>query len=493
MNKLKYAYITPAIPYVNDVPHLGHALLHIYADSLARYHRNQGVEHVLLSAGTDEHGGKIAEKAAEAGEDVEAFTDRNSKSFQELLKLLNISNDRFIRTSNPAHEKIAQTIWKNLEKDIYKGTYSGLYCTGCEKFVTETAAAENNGICPDHNRPYERIEEENYFFSLSKYTEPILKAIEDNSFRIVPENRRQEILSLLKSGLDDISVSRPKEKIGWGIPVPGDDTQTIYVWFEALMNYITILGYPDHEDFKTYWPATTQVIGKDILRFHAAIWPGMLLGLGLPLPQQLFAHSFILMNGQKMSKTIGNVVSPKEIVDIYGVDAFRYYFLRYTPAHDDGDFTWEKFETVYNTELANELGNLVQRVAVMLVKYQDGVIGNIPGPEHDTADYHQSVADCRFDKVFEDVWLQVRGLNQYIEEQKPWEIAPTGDEEHLRDVLAYTASALLQIADLLKPFLPSTSERIEEIFKSGIVQVPDKPLFPKIYNYTKQPERKDRE
>jgi len=471
-------YITTSIPYVNGEPHIGHGMELLQADVLARAARKQG-NTVLFSTGTDEHGSKVAEKAAELKQQPKALADQMSQKFRDLQKLLNVSNDRFIRTTDPGHEQRAQIIWKNIAKDIYKGKYMGLYCTGCEAFVTEAVAKTNKGVCPHHNKAYESIEEDNYFFKLSKYAPQIQKAIESDTFRIVPETRKHEILHVIKDGLEDVSISRPKEKTSWGIPVPGDPTQVIYVWFEALMNYITVLGYPEHEDIKKFWPANAQVIGKDILRFHAAIWPGMLLALGLPLPQMLYVHGFITVAGQKISKSLGNVIHPKEIVDKYGVDAFRYYFLRHIPSYEDGDFTWERLEAAYNNELANELGNAVQRTTAMIQKYQNGLIGDIPPAEHDIAQYWEAIKKCRFDRALDEVWEQVRGLNQYIDEEKPWVIAKAKDEEHLREVLAYQASALLQIADLLEPFMPQTAQRIRHVFQEGIVRPIVGTLFPK--------------
>lgn len=471
-------YVTTSIPYVNADPHIGFAMELLYADVLARWARQQGAE-VIFSTGTDEHGGKIAEKATLEGLEPKIYADQISQRFLDLTKLLNISSNRFIRTTDPGHEKRAQLIWKSLEKDIYKGSYEGWYCTGDEAFVSDSEAKANNGICPAHNRPYERIEEDNYFFKLSDYTQRIVQAITSDAFLIVPVTRRNEILSLLKSGLEDISISRPKEKLAWGIPVPGDTKQVMYVWFEALMNYITVLGYPEHKDFKEFWPAQVQVIGKDIIRFHAAIWPAMLMSLGIELPKQLYIHSFITIDGKKMSKSIGNVLHPQEIVNKYGVDAFRYYFLRHVPAYEDGDFSWPRFEAAYNGELANELGNAVQRTAVMIQKYQDGNIGEIKPAEHDIAAYEDAIAVCRFDRALDDVWEQVRGLNQYIDEEKPWVLAKDTDNEHLREVLAYQASSLLNIAKLLEPFLPETAVKIQAIFKGGNVHPSEKTLFPK--------------
>lgn len=448
------------------------------ADVLARSARAKNMP-VIFCTGTDEHGGKIAEKAEEQGITPKEFTDKMSQSFLDVSKALNLSNDRFIRTTDDGHEQRAQIIWENLKKDIYKAKYTGWYCTGDEAFFTEAVVKENGGICPNHNRAYEKVEEENYFFRLSAYAPKILKAIEDGSFRIIPATRKHEILQVFKDGLEDISISRPAEKISWGIPVPGDETQVIYVWFEALMNYITVLGYPEHADFKKFWPANVQVIGKDILRFHAAIWPGILLGLGLPLPKTLYVHGFITSEGKKMSKTLGNVVHPQDVINEYGADVFRYYFLRHIPSYEDGDFSWERLHRAYNNELGNELGNAVQRTAAMIKQYENGIIGHTPPSEHDQAEYIQALEDCRFDRALDEVWEQVRGLNQYIEEAKPWEIAKSDDKDHLREVLAYQVSCLLEIAEMIAPFMPETAVKIRHVFEEGVVRPLEGTLFPR--------------
>ena len=471
-------YVTTSIPYVNGEPHIGHALEFLLADVLARNARANNTE-TLFSTGTDEHGGKMAEKAEELGVKPQDFVNQMSQKFRDLQKELNISNDRFIRTTDAGHEQRAQIIWKNLSKDIYKGSYEGLYCTGCESFVTEAVAKENKNVCPHHNRPYEKLKEDNYFFKLSAYAPQIKDAIEKGKFRVIPATRKHEILNVFKEGLGDISISRPKDKISWGIPVPGDDTQVMYVWFEALMNYLTVLGYPEHADFKKFWPANVQVVGKDIIRFHAAIWPGMLLALGLPLPNTLYVHGFITVDGKKMSKSLGNAIPPHEIISRYGVDPFRYFFLRHIPSYDDGDFSWDKLDAAYNGELANELGNAVQRTTAMIQKYQQGLIGDIPPARHDTAQYEKAIEECHFDRALNEVWEQVRGLNQYIDEEKPWVIAKAGDEEHLKEVLAYQASCLLEIATLLEPFMPETSTKIRHVFEEGVVRPIQGTLFPK--------------
>lgn len=474
-------YVTTSIPYVNGEPHVGHALEFIMADVLARTARQQENK-VIFSTGTDEHGTKVAQKAESLGITPLQLATQMGEEFRNLAESLNISNDRFIRTTDKGHQQRAQVIWKALEHDIYKAKYIGWYDVKEEMFVPE-AQADPERMKPNHPQAYQKLEEENYFFKLSKYSAQIRATIEAGAFKIVPETRRNEILSVLREGLEDISISRPTEKLEWGIPVPGDKTQVMYVWFEALMNYITVLGYPEHQDFKDFWPAQTQVIGKDIIRFHAAIWPAMLFSLGLSLPQQLFVHGFITMNGEKMSKSIGNVVSPKDIIAKYGTDAFRYYFLRHIPSYNDGDFTWQAFEAAYNNELANELGNAVQRTTAMIEKYQRGVIGTIPVAQHDSTPIAESIEQCRFDRALDQIWDQVRGLNQYIDEEKPWAIAKTDDADHLREVLAYQAGCLLEIAELLEPFLPDTSQKIKSVFAEGVVRPIEGTLFPK----TEQP------
>lgn len=471
-------YVTTSIPYVNGDPHVGFAMEIIMADVLARYARANGKQ-VIFSTGSDEHGTKVAEKAASLQKSPKEFTDEISTKFRELGKLLNISNDRFIRTTDAGHEQRAQVIWENLKDDIYKAKYVGWYDVRQEEFVPE-GSIDPARTQPDHPQAYQKLEEENYFFALSKYTTQIREAIESEKYKIVPITRRNEILSLLREGLEDISISRPKGKLSWGVPVPNDDTQVMYVWFEALMNYITVLGYPEHDDFKEFWPASVHVIGKDITRFHAAIWPAMLLGLGIDLPEKLYVHSFInAKGGEKMSKSLGNVVAPQEIVDRYGVDPFRYYFLRHIPSYEDGEFSWESFEAAYNNELANELGNAVQRTAAMIMRYQTGMIGEIPPSSHDAAQIERAIEECRFDRALDMVWEQVRGLNQYIDEMKPWHIAKDGDKDHLREVLAYQVSALIEIADLLEPFMPDTAVKIRNVFSEGIVRPMKTTLFPK--------------
>lgn len=489
----KNLYITTAIPYVNGTPHIGNALDYLLADIWARYQRQNDRE-VRFQVGTDEHGNKIAAKAAAENMSPQAYTDTMYINFEQLMKKIGASYTDFVRTTDGHHRGAVQYIWKQLEPHIYKDKYEGWYCMGHEAFFTEKEVAETNGVCPDHQTPYERVSEDNYFLRTSDFSEQIREAIEKNKMQIVPEFRKNEFLELIREGLRDVSISRPKKSLSWGIEVPGDPDQVMYVWLDALSNYITVLGYPDNETWREYWPAEVQVVGKDILRFHAGIWPAMLLGIGVSLPKKLLVHGFVNVGGSKMSKTVGNVVDPNEIIDNYGVDAFRYFFARHIPTLDDGDFTWEKFETAYNTELANDLGNLASRVASMLTRYQAGVIGDAPMSEHDMQLYREAMDRLEFDKALDRVWVMVRSLNQYIEEVKPWEIAKrrekdTDAESHLNEVLAHCASSLLQIADLLVPFLPTTAAAIHTMFETGVVTSPEGVMFPKRYLHTEEPTR----
>ena len=487
----KNLYITTAIPYVNGTPHIGNALDYLIADIWTRY-QMQNDRTVRFQVGTDEHGNKIAAKAAEAGLTPKAYTDSMYPNFEKLMKKVGASYTDFIRTTDPHHVGAVQYIWQQLQPYIYKGTYEGWYCVGCESFVTDKEATENNGICPDHNQPYQRLSEENYYLKTSALSDQIRDAISTGKMTIVPNFRKKEFLEFIKDGLRDVSISRPAKNLSWGVPVPGDPTQVMYVWIDALANYITVLGYPDNPEWQQYWPADIQVIGKDILRFHAGIWPAMLIGLGLPLPKKLLVHGFIDSGGQKMSKSVGNVVDPNVIIDNYGLDAFRYYFSRHVPTLDDGDFTWEKFENSYNNELGNDLGNLVQRVASMITRYQAGVIGDSPQTEHDTKKYHDAMESLEFNKAIDEVWVSVHALNQYIENVKPWEVAKQRDKDpeadgHLSDILSHCVGVLLQVGDLLVPFLPDTAKSIHDMFETGVVVTQGSVLFPKVYLHTPDP------
>lgn len=470
MNK---TYITTAIPYVNGAPHIGHAMDYCLADVYARYRRLSGDE-VKFQAGVDEHGNKIFQKANDLGIPVEEYVADNAKKFREFIEKLDASYTDFIRTTDVDHERRCQEIWRRLSDHIYKAKYEGWYCSGCERFITQKEYDENNGICPDHQKPYEKLVEENYYLRISDFKDKIRAAIESDEMLILPDFRKKEILKLLEES-PDISISRSTEQLTWGVPVPGDDTQVMYVWIDALSNYITILGYPD-AGIDEWWPAAAQFVGKDILRFHAIIWPAMLIGLGLPLPKVLLSHGFILANGQKMSKSIGNVVDPIEVLEKHGLDAFRYYFLKHADTFADSDFTWEKFENAYNNELANDLGNLVQRLATLAKK--NGIVLTETPEFHFDAKYIELMNAFEFSKTFEYVWDKVQDINKRIDEEKPWSLAKNGETERLQECMQSLIFDLLNVNYMLSPFIPQTTERIFEIFENPIAP-PETPLFPK--------------
>lgn len=478
-------YIATSIPYVNGVPHIGHAMEFVLADIIARYHKQYGRD-VFFSTGTDEHGGKVMEKAESQGVSPARYAEQMSQNFKDLTTSLNVEYTKFIRTTDPDHEARAAKIWTALGNDIYMSKYTGMYDQKEETFLTHEEARQVEKSDPKRYKTFVELEEENYFFKLAKYNTAIIDLIKQGKMEIVPKTRKNEVLSMLEGGLKDISISRPAGKMPWGIPVPGDKTQTMYVWFEALMNYITTLGYPDGSDLKKFWPADTQVIGKDITRFHAIIWPAMLMGIELEAPKVLYVHGFINdANGEIMSKSMGNGIAPLDIVSGYGADAFRYYVARHIPSGEDNNFSWERFETIYNTELGNELGNLVQRTSSMIQRYEEGVIGKLPESMHDIAPYHDYFEEYRFDQALDYVWTLVRGLNQYIEDEKPWQIAKENDPDHLQEILAYVVASTLQIADLLEPIMPATSAAIIQTFGEGVIKKDAPQLFPRIHNYTK--------
>lgn len=465
-------YITTAIPYVNGAPHIGHAEDYLLADIYARYQTMQG-KNVRFQAGTDEHGNKIEKKAKEQQIDIKTYVDQNSAKFQDFLSKFDIQYTDFIRTTDPSHTERVQKIWQRLEKHIYSSSYDGWYCEGCERFVTQKEHDENQGACPDHQTPYQHLTESNYYFRVSDFKDEIRAAIESGKMQILPEFRKNEVLRMLEDA-PDVSISRPVAHLKWGIPVPGDTSQVMYVWMDALTNYITVLGYPD-QDISTYWPATVQVVGKDILRFHAILWPAILLGLGLPLPQTILSHGFIQVDGQKISKSLGNGIDPVEVLEKHGINAFRYFFSKHIDTFLDADFTWEKFENAYRNELANDYGNLVQRLSVLCQKNSVEKLDFSPAfiPE-----YTELMEKFEFTNAINKAWGMIQDVNRHIEEQKPWQLAKTAPEQ-ARVSLSGLVKELLIANHHLKPFLP-IAETVESIF-TGTCQIlpPEVPLFPK--------------
>lgn len=466
-------YICTAIPYVNGNPHIGHAMDYLLADTYARYCRLIGDE-VRFQVGTDEHGNKVYSTAQKNGVSVEEYTKANSDKFRAFIDQLDISYTDFIRTTDPDHVRRCQEIWTRLQDHIYPAEYDGWYCEGCERFVTQKEYDENAGCCPDHQRPYQKLAEKNYYLRMGDFKEEIRAAIESDQLLILPAFRKQEVLRLL-ADTPDISISRPRKQLSWGVPVPGDDDQVMYVWIDALSNYITVLGYPD-QDISNFWPAAAHFVGKDILRFHAITWPAILLGLGLPLPKRIIVHGHILAGGQKMSKSIGNVVDPIEILGRHGLDAFRYFFLRHIDTFDDSDFTDEKFENAYNNELANDLGNLVQRLATLCRKNQVSGIKLDGKPDAEFCNIMEKFEFCR---ALDYLWTKIQGLNKKIDDTKPWEIAKTGDTAKAQAVLTELCEELVHVAVMLQIFLPHTAQRIIETFTAATIVPPETPLFPK--------------
>lgn len=478
-------YVTTTLPYVNGDPHLGHAFEVVRADATARFKRLEGFD-VFFNTGTDEHGQKIMQTAKEAGVSPQELADTNAKKFKDLFVDLNIYFDEFVRTTSESHKKAAQAFWKQCEEngDIYKKKYEGLYCVGCELFVTEKDL-NDDGECPDHTgQKPEVVEEENYFFAFSNYEDDLLEMYEHNPKFVVPSKRFNEIKQFVKDGLDDFSISRVKEKMPWGVPVPGDEDQVMYVWFDALSNYISTLGWPeDEKKFNNYWVNGTpiQFAGKDNLRQQSAMWQAMLLSAGLPPSHQIILHGHIQSGGKKMSKSVGNVIDPKDIIEEYSADVVRYFLLRHLHPFEDPDMTLEALKEAYNAHLANGLGNLVSRAVNMQVKYEVDVALDTDDEsvieEEDFQTLQTHMNNYRFDEAMNYIWAEIGHLDAYISEEEPYKKIKSDEEDEVRqakEVVAYVIIRLYDIAHMLDPFMPDTAQKVKEILEAG--DIPE-PLF----------------
>ena len=468
-------YLTTAISYPNGAPHIGHAYEALATDALARFMRLDGFD-VFFLTGTDEHGIKMKQTAAQDGLEPRALADRNTPLFQEMVRVLNCSNDRFIRTTDPAHYKASQEIWKRMEEtgDIYRDTYAGWYSVRDEAYYaeSETELRDDGVRYGPAGTPVEWVEEESYFFRLSAYQDRLLAHYEANADFIGPAERRNEVVSFVKGGLRDLSISRTT--FDWGIPVPGDDRHVMYVWVDALTNYLTGVGFPDEaESFERFWPADLHVIGKDILRFHAVYWPAFLLSAGVPLPKRVYAHGFLLNNGEKMSKSAGNVVDPAAMIDAYGVDAVRYFFLREVPFGQDGNYNHAAIVQRINADLANDLGNLAQRSLSMIARNCEGKVP-LPGElnEADKALLGQvdalldqcrtAMASQQIHQALNAIWAAVAEANRYFAGAAPWELRKT-DTARMATVLYVTAEAVRQFGILVQPIMPDSAAKLLDL------------------------------
>ncbi|HET9724619.1 MAG TPA: methionine--tRNA ligase [Actinomycetota bacterium] len=466
-------YITTPIYYPNDVPHIGHAYDAVAVDVIARYHRLRG-EQVFHLTGTDEHGLKLQRAAEAAGMSPRAWVDEMEPKWREVWARLDIGYDDYIRTTEPRHEAAVATllraVYENGRDDIYLGSYEGLYCVACEAYYTEGDLVSGN--CPIHDRPVELLREENYFFRLSAYADRLLEHYQRTPSAVEPETRRNEVLSVIRGGLQDFSISRTSFQ--WGVPLPWDPSHVCYVWFDALANYITAAGYgSDAERFSRLWPANIHMIGKDILRFHAIYWPAMLMAAGIQPPTQVWAHGFLTVGGQKMSKTNATGVHPFELVDHFGTDSYRYYFMREIRFGEDGNFSWESMTDRHNADLANGLGNLASRVLAMLASSFEG---RVPGPtvEGAASDLPEVIADAarRYDEHLlavrpheglSAVWDIVTRANRYLVEKEPWKVAKDdGRVEELGSILYAATETLRILAVLIQPIMPGAAERLWE-------------------------------
>lgn len=502
-------YITTAIDYANDLPHVGTAYEKICADAIARYKRLAGYD-VYFTMGNDEHSINVKREADRLGyRDTTAYCDGMALQFEEVWKKLHISHSDFIRTTEARHRKGVQKLFQKIYDagDIYKGHYEGWYCESCEAFLGEKDLVD--GTCPNHNRKPKWIQEENYFFALSKYQDRLLDHIVAHPEFIRPEFRRNEILSLIRGGLENISISR--STFDWGIPLPMDPSHVIYVWIDALANYVSALGYGEEEsDLWRYWPADVHLIGKDITRFHCVIWPAMLMSVGIALPKTVFGHGFIDFEGRKMSKSLHHVVQPSEVIDRYGADALRYFLLREVPFGQDGDFSWERFSERYNADLANDLGNLVSRTTAMVGRYFEGIVphrdpsGDRTLVEKVRETLHRvdaAMSDLQLNTALDAIWTLVRAANRFVEVKAPWTLAKDPSRRAELETCLYDLLEILRhLAVLLCPFIPEkagqmwhqlglrgrpTDQRIETLTRwdgmtPGTKLPKGEPLFPRI-------------
>ncbi len=471
-------FITTAIDYVNAAPHVGHAVEKTLTDVVARYHRLMGDETYFLT-GSDENSLKNVQAAEKAGRPTEEFVAENAEAFKALAQSLDLFFDQFIRTTEKRHFEGAQKMWAAFKtEDLYKKKYRGLYCVGCEEFKLEKDLVD--GKCPDHQKEPEVVEEENWFFKLSNYQEKLLELIENDTLKIYPHYRKNEVVSFIKMGLEDFSISRSVERAkNWGVPVPGDESQIMYVWVDALSNYITALDYAtDGELYQKFWASESErvhVIGKGILRFHAIYWPAMLLSADLPLPTTIYAHEYLTINGQKMSKSLGNVIYPSELVEKFGIDGTRYLLLTALPYSKDGDLSWEKMTEKYNADLANGLGNLVSRVVKLSEKLSDvdKIVNEVP-KENILKGQDAFLGFFNVSTALESITAKVRSLNEYLGKEEPWKLDSNSDD--FVRILKESRKLLAEFSFELKPFLPTTSEKIETALKTGKIE----PLFQRI-------------
>lgn len=478
MPKRSKYYVTAAIDYVNSAPHIGTAYEKIGADALARFERLRGHE-VRFQMGNDEHSINVKKAAIDAGLDPIDYCHKMEEKFVKAWKSLNISYTGFIRTTDADHHKSVQKLFQTIldNGDIYESIYEGWYCESCEAFLTDKDLEDGN--CPNHKTKPKWLKEENYFFKLSKYQNKLLKYIKDHPKFVLPAVRRNEVVKMIEQGLNDISVSR--SSFDWGIPLPHDPNHVVYVWFDALINYITAVGFgTDEKRFKEWWPADVHIIGKDIIRFHCVIWPAMLMSAGIPLPKTIFAHGFVYLKGEKMSKSLGNVVTPLDITDTYGEDPLRYYLLREVPFGKDADFTWDHFIERYNGELANGIGNLVSRTVGMAKRYLEGKIpastsssdpldkelnekvSQVPDLVFQAMQPHDS--GILFNSALAHIWEGITAADKYINENKPWELNKAGNLDRIKVVLSNVTESLRILTVLLYPFIPKTAEKIWKQF-----------------------------